>query len=212
MSAYRPLFAAALALCLSSCGAVPLTSLPSLARIDPRTTDFSAMMVALAAPRSIEAVTGSVHVEFKSRVDDAPEKADIFVLTRTKEPVDLTDMVGALRESESLSVYALPPEEASRLTAARDRLVAERAAGHKVTASIGVTARSFCLSGGVPTGDLLVTTYLHTSETRRFVPLVRDFDLASQPDLAAGLRTLPPCAPGDAPPAAAAADASQTRQ
>lgn len=170
------------------------------------------MMVALAAPRSIEAVAGSVRVEFKSRVDDAPEKTDTFALAPTTAPVDLTDMVGALRDSESLSIYALPPEEASRLTTARDRLIAERAAGHKVTASIGVTARSFCLSGGVPTGDLLVTTYLRTSETGRFVPLLRDFDLASQPDLAAGLRTLPPCTAADAPPVAEAADASQTRQ
>lgn len=212
MSTYRPLFAAALALCLSSCGAVPLTSLPSLARIDPRTTDFSVMMVALAAPRSIKAVEGSVHVEFKSQVDDTPERTDTFVLAPTTAPIDLTDMVGTLRESESLSVYALPPEEAARLTIARDRLIAERAAGHKVTASIGVTARSFCLAGVVPTGDLLVTTYLRTSETQRFVPLARDFDLASQPDLAANLRTLPPCSPGDAKPAMASANTSQTRQ
>lgn len=210
MFAHRPFFAAALAFCLSSCGAVPLTSLPSLARIDPRTTDFSVMMVALAAPRSIEAVPGSVHVEFRSRVDEAPERTDTFVLAPTTTPIDLTDMVGSLRDSESLSVYALPPEEASRLTVARDRLISERAAGHKVTASIGVTARSFCLSGGVPTGDLLVTTYLRTSETRRFVPLLRDFDLASQPDLAAGLRTLPPCSSIDT--AAATVGASQTRQ
>ncbi len=210
MFSHRPFLAAALALCLASCGAVPLTSLPSLARIDPRTTDFSVMMVALAAPRSIEAVPGSVRVEFKSRVDEEPEKTDTFSLAPTTAPVDLTDMVGTLRESESLSIYALPPEEASRLTAARDRLISERAAGHKVTASIGVTARSFCLSGGVPTGNLLVTTYLRTSETQRFVPLLRDFDLASQPDLAAGLRTLPPCSSIDA--AAASASASQTRQ
>jgi len=212
MSACHSLFAAALALCLSSCGAVPLTSLPSLARIDPRTTDFSVMMVALAAPRSIEAVAGSVLVEFKSRVDDVPEQTETFMLTRTTAAVDLTDMVGTLRESESLSVYSLPPEEASRLTAARDRLIAERAAGHKVTASIGVKARSFCQAGGVPAGDLLVTTYLRTSETRRFVPLVRDFDLTSQPDLAAGLRTLPACSTGETTPAATSADASQTRQ
>ena len=212
MSVCHPLFTATLALCLSACGAVPLTSLPSLARIDPRMTDFSVMMVALAAPRSIDAVAGSVRVEFKSRVDDSPERMDTFMLTRTTTPVDLTDIVGSLRESESLSVYALPPEEASRLTAARDRLIAERAAGHKVTASIGVTARSFCLAGGAPTGDLLVTTYLRTSETQRFVPLVRDFDLASQPDLAASLRTLPPCSSGDSKPVSASDDASQTRQ
>jgi hypothetical protein len=212
MSACHSLFAAALALCLSSCGAVPLTSLPSLARIDPRTTDFSVMMVALAAPRSIEAVAGSVLVEFKSRVDDVPEQTETFMLTRTTAAVDLTDMVGTLRESESLSVYSLPPEESFRLTAARDRLIAERAAGHKVTASIGVTARSFCQAGGVPAGDLLVTTYLRTSETRRFVPLVRDFDLISQPDLAAGLRTLPACSTGETTPAATSADVSQTRQ
>ncbi|PKR87258.1 hypothetical protein CXZ10_20880 [Pleomorphomonas diazotrophica] len=212
MPTYRPLFAAALAFCLSSCGAVPLTSLPSLARIDPRTTDFSVMMVALAAPRSIDAVAGSVHVEFKSRVDDAPERTDTFVLAPTTAPVDLTDMVGTLRESESLSIYALPPEEAARLTIARDQLIAERAAGHKVTASIGVTARSFCLAGVVPAGDLLITTYLRTSETQRFVPLVRDFDLASQPDLTASLRTLPPCSSGAAKPAISSVDASQTRQ
>lgn len=212
MPAYRLLFAATLALCLSSCGAVPLTSLPSLARIDPRTTDFSVMMVALAAPRPIKAVEGSVHVEFKSRIDDAPEQTDTFVLALTTAPVDLTDMVGSLRDGDSLVVYALPPEEASRLTAARDRLIAERAAGHKVTASIGVTARSFCQAGGMPAGDLLVTTYLRTSETRRFVPLVRDFDLASQPDLAAALRTLPSCSPDGAKAAVAPVDASQTRQ
>ena len=212
MPTYHPLLAAALAICLFSCSAVPLTSLPSLARINPRTTDFSVMMVALAAPRSIRAIEGSVQVEFKSRIDDEPERTDTFGLTLATAPVDLTDMVGTLREGDSLTVYALSPEDAFRLNNARDRLIAERAAGHKVKGSIGVIARSFCQAGGAPVGDLLVTTYLRTSETRNFVPLVRDFDLASQPELAASLRTLPACSSGGAKPAMASTDASQTRQ
>lgn len=210
MPASRMLLAAALALPLSACGAVPLTSLPSLARINPSTTDFSAIKVALAAPRAIVAMENSVRVEFKSRVDDAPERTDSFVLAPVTGAVDLTDMVASLPEGAALTVFAMPPAEAARLNAARDGLLAERAAGKKVTGSLGVTARDFCLAGGMPTGKLLVTTYLYTSETRRFVPLVRDFDVTSQPDLAAGLKMLPPC-PKPAQ-TAASADASQTRQ
>lgn len=216
MHASPTLLAAVLALPLSACGAVPLTSIPSLARINPSTTDFSAIKVALAAPRSIVAMENSVRVEFKSRVDDAPERTDSFPLAAVTTPVDLTDMVGSLPEGDALTVFAMPPAEAARLNAARDALLAERAAGRKVTGSLGVTAREFCLAGGMPDGKLLVTTYLYTSEMQRFVPLVRDFDVTSQPDLAAGLKMLPPC-PAPATTAttaatAATADASQTRQ
>ena len=104
-------------------------------------------------------------------------------------------------DGDALGIYALTADDVARVTAIRDELVAASEAGEKVTASINVTAKAFCLRGDSLPSSLLVTTYIKTSETGRFVPLIRGYDLADQPELTAGLKDLPAC-PSPARPVA----------
>ena len=195
MSACRSLIAVASLVCLAACGSVPLTSLPSLMRVDARTTDFSKLAVAVSAPRAIRPVPGGVRVEFRSRIADAPERTDSFSLARVSAPVDLTDIVADGAGGDDLGVYVLTAEDAARMTKARDELMAAKAAGKTATGSLSVNAKLFCHLGDSLPSSLLVTTYLKTSETGRFVPLIRDYDLAAQPELMAGLKQMPACPP-----------------
>ena len=58
---------------------------------------------------------------------------------------------------------------------------------------IGIATKEFCLVGALPSGPLLSTTYLLTSETRSYVVVSNDLDLSKEPAFAAELARLRPC-------------------
>ena len=58
---------------------------------------------------------------------------------------------------------------------------------------LGVAAKEFCRANAAPQGSLPVRIYLMTSETKSFVPVVRDFDLLGDPAMAGGLESIQSC-------------------
>jgi len=77
-----------------------------------------------------------------------------------------------------------------------ERLVLMRAAQQRQGGkggSLGIATKEFCLVGALPSGPLLVTVYLLTSETRSYVVITNDLDLGKEPAVAEELSKLKPC-------------------
>jgi hypothetical protein len=84
-------------------------------------------------------------------------------------------------------------EDAARFEALRASMVEQGRNGKRGSMGLGVAAKEFCRTNAGPQASLLVTIYLMTSETKSFVPVVRDFDLLSDPAMAGGLDAVQPC-------------------
>lgn len=171
---------------LAGCAQVPATSLPALARVDWMATDPDALLAALVLPDGVR--PRDAHLRLALALENGETRNEELAL----EPVgggapDLPSQ----RSGTTATVFGLPPAEARRLEAFRDAFADVRGTQKgSLTITVGAGA---CLEPGIDAQEpLRVSTYLSTSETARFVPLVRDADLASLGG-AASVPALPSC-------------------
>ena len=114
----------------------------------------------------------------------------IFALREVSDPNDVLALHGELDPDTHIIAYRLDALEAARLAAFRDSLKARQAASGGRGGAITIAIRpDACRTRELPDRPILVTTYLRTAETGRYVPLARDLDLrtATGRDLAAAL-------------------------
>lgn len=185
--------ALALAVLLAGCSSVPLRSLIQLSRIDAKTTDLGMLRVAVRLPDAIKPRPGGVNMQVVTTVSGEPDQKTTFLLTETSDSVDLSGLAEVARPGSSTYAYRLAPGEIERLASLRAALVKKRQEGKSSSLGIGIATREFCLVGPLPSGPLLSTTYLSTSETRSYVVLTNDLDLRKEPMVAAELARLRPC-------------------
>ena len=185
--------ALALVILLAGCSSVPLPSLIQLSRVNAQTTDLATLRVAVRLPESIKPRPGGVNMEILAKVSGEPDLKATFLLTETRDPADLSGLADAARPGFSTYAYRLAPSDIERFTLMRAGLLKKRQEGRKVFLGIGIAPREFCLVGPPPSGPLLSTTYLWTSETRNYVVLTNDLDLQKEPTIAAELSKLRPC-------------------
>jgi len=181
-------YALGLAAVLAGCSSVPLPSLVQLSRIDGQTTDLAALRVAVRLPTGLKPRAGGVNMDVSMKLGGAPDQKATLSLVETRDPADLSGLP-AVRPGSSIYAYRLAPSDVERLVLMRE---AQQRQGGK-GGSLGIATKEFCLVGALPSGPLLVTVYLLTSETRSYVVITNDLDLGKEPAVAEELSKLKPC-------------------
>jgi hypothetical protein len=102
-------------------------------------------------------------------VSGEPDQKTTFLLTETRDAADLSGLSGAARPGFSIYVYRVAPSDVERFVLMRAALFKKRQDSKRVSLGIGIATKEFCLVGTLPSGPLLSTTYLLTSETRSYV-------------------------------------------
>lgn len=182
----------AAALMLAGCSAVPLTSIPPLARIDARTTDLSMLRVAVQLPDAWRPRSGGVKLDVVTKVAGEAEAKTSFAMMEMSEARDRADLP-APAQGSSTYAYRLSQIDAARFEALRASMIEQGKKGKRGSMGLGVAAREFCRANPAPQASLPVTIYLMTSETKSFVPVVRDLDLLGEPAMAGGLESVELC-------------------
>ena len=177
-----------LAAVLAGCTSIPLPSLVQLRRVNAQTTDLAALRVAVRLPDGLKPRVGGVNMDFSMKMGGAPDQQATLSLVETHEPADLSGLPAA-RPGFSIYAYRLAPTDVERLALMR---AAQQRQGGK-GGSLGIAAKEFCLVGALPSGPLLVTTYVLTSETRSYVVVTNDLDLGREPAIVEALSRLKPC-------------------
>jgi hypothetical protein len=177
---------------VSGCASIPITSLPALSRINPETTNLSALRVALVLedglrPRKTGVVMDAVVKK------DGQEKTTPFRLIEADAQVGSERSAVVVPAGSRSFFYRLDPAEVESFEALRADVFRTRNEGKRIRMGMGIAMREFCTDGTLPAGPLLSSSYLLTSETRRFVPVTRNFDLRSDKKLTDALATLEPC-------------------
>jgi len=182
-----------LAILLAGCGSLPLPSLVQLSRVDAQTTDLGMLRVAVRLPEAVKPRPGGVNMDIVTKVSGEPDQKTTFLLTETRDAADLSGLADAARPGFSSYAYRLAPSDIEGVARIRDALSRKRQEGRSGSLGIGIATKEFCLVGRLPSGPLLVTTYLSTAETRNYVILTSDLDLRKEPAIAAELAKLGPC-------------------
>lgn len=169
---------------LPACGHMPMTSLLQLSKVDFATTDPRALRAALQLPSALS--PQKVVLRFTGRINKGPDQVASFQLQKFD---DLT-----LPTSQGkLIAYRLTAADAARLADFRASLFRQKAA-EGGSGELELTIHpEVCLTAPVPSGSVLATSYIKTSETQAYVPLLRDFDLRTVDPLRDLITTASPC-------------------
>lgn len=184
--------AIAAAFALAGCSSLPLTSIPRLARIDARTTDLAMLRVAVQLPAALRPRSGGVKLDVVTKVTGETETRTSFAMMEMSEARDRGDLP-APPPGAAMHAYRLSQVDAARFEALRAAMVEYGKQGKRGSMGIGVAAKEFCRANAAPQASLPVTIYLMTTETKGFVPVVKDFDMLSDPALAGGLDSIQSC-------------------
>ncbi len=183
----------ALALGLGGCSHVPLSSLPALARIDSRTTQFAGLGAAVKVPSALR--LRRVEMRVVARVGaDHREEARIVL----REVADGAEIASLASETEGgrvrIQAYRLDPADAERLSELRARSFT-RGAELRQSGSLAIDLKpEACRDGELPEGPVPFTSFLRTSETgAAYVPLARNVDLRAVKAGEDTAAALPPC-------------------
>ncbi|WP_456837823.1 hypothetical protein [Bradyrhizobium sp. USDA 4486] len=149
------------------------------------------LRVAVQLPDALRPRSGGVKLDVVTKLSGEAEAKMSFAMMElsARERSGLP----APPQNSSIYAYRLSPEDAARFEALRASMVEQGKNGKRGSMGLGVAAREFCRASAGPSDSLLVTIYLMTSETKSFVPVVRDFDLLSDPAMAGGLEAIQPC-------------------
>jgi hypothetical protein len=180
-------------LCLGSCASVPLASLAQLSRIDFETTDLATLRVALRLPDGLEPRPGGVEMDALVKVQGAPDRKTTFVLTPAQNGPEPTDLSDAGRAGTSIYTFRLSQEDIGRLESIRAEVSRHRRDGKSASLGLGIATKEFCLAKPLAAGPVPTSTYLLTSETRRYVIVTKDLDLRQESATRNELATLRAC-------------------
>jgi hypothetical protein len=183
------LMLAGVAFGLAACSSVPLTSIPALSRIDFRTTDFAALRAGLRLPDALRPQPNGVELQVTLRINGSPDDTTTFSLIEIPG--------GNLPDSGQAGkldfIYRLSEADSRRFNAIREKTNVARQQNRRGSVDLSIAPKQFCLLRPLPDGPLLVTTYIQTSETKRFLVLTRDLDLRTAAQTVASLPNLTPC-------------------
>jgi len=159
----------------TGCTSIPVTSLAKLSKVDFETTDLSVLRAAVQLPSYLRPLPGS------ARLLVTVERSGVPKIERTLRLQEVDDPEAATINVESavgrrLYAYALSPKAARSLEQLRSQLLAEQSGTEKRNLTLSVAADA-CHTAIPPDGPVPMTTYLKTTETRSFVPLIRNMDL-----------------------------------
>jgi hypothetical protein len=177
----RLLLPSILATALAACGHVPVRSMLAMSRIDFATTDLSAMRAALRIPNAYQARANRMVVEVMQ--EGRPAIREEFALERLTSTAELSLLGSERRTGTEIIAYRLPDAAIATFTALRAKAAEAKAEKRKGSLTLKLEP-DFCYVSEPPKDSLVFSTYLRTSETRTYVPVLIDLDGFSQKDFA----------------------------
>lgn len=186
----RLLLPSILATALAACGHVPVRSMLAMSRIDFATTDLSAMRAALRIPNAYQARANRMVVEVMQ--EGRPAIREEFALERLTSTAELSLLGSERRTGTEIIAYRLPDAAIATFTALRAKAAEAKAEKRKGSLTLKLEP-DFCYVSEPPKDSLVFSTYLRTSETRTYVPVLIDLDGFSQKDFADKIRAMPRC-------------------
>jgi hypothetical protein len=191
-SGHLPAVAATvLATCLlGACSHVPVTSLLAMSRINFETTDLFALRAALRIPAAFQARDNRMVVEVMQ--DGRPTVREEFALERLTGASELSLLGSEKRAGTELVAYKIPDVMIQKFEALRAKAQEAKAEKRKGSLTIKLEP-DFCYVTEPPRGSLVFSTYLRTSETRTYVPVLLDLDAFSQKEFAPKVAAMPKC-------------------
>lgn len=170
---------------LSGCGHMPISSMAKLNKVKFETTDANQLGVAVEMPKWIKMKEGGVkltlgaavknsdymHRETFSLVEDTLKLSGI---SNTKP----SSMPSARNPTSYMKVYRLADGDIERFNTARGLILKLKSEGD-TKGSLTIDTDACRYTKAVP-AKALVSTYLKTSETKEFVPMLVDYDLMNE--------------------------------
>lgn len=174
--------ASALAL-FAGCSHVPILSIPALASIDFRTTQFQMLRAAIEMPDMLIPQPEAVRLNVELTIEDEVAEQRSYALIQTGS----SDQTGSSgrgdrqgfppEDGRHTFIYQLSDADQLGMESIRRAIFAAEAANQEGGLSLRVSVEDVCASAPVPDEQLLVDVFLMTSETGRFVRTLDGFDL-----------------------------------
>lgn len=187
---FRILYATLLGGSISGCSHVPVTSLIAMSRINFETTDLSTLRAGLRIPSAYQARENRMVVEIKQ--EGRPDMREEFPLERLTSASELTLLGAEKRGGTELVAYKLPEAAIQKFEAIRAKSLEAKAEKRKGSLTIKLEP-DFCYVSEPPKDSLVFSTYLRTSETKQYVPVLVDLDGFSQKDFVEKIRAMQKC-------------------
>jgi len=150
---------------------------------NPATTDPAKFRIAVRHSQRLAVPQGGARVKIfmKDRKSGKVLKEKEVLLKKTTQPMRLGSVLSDRRADEDISVYLIPEREVAELRALQAKYLAlPKGQQDKMAGSLTIDVAG-CKLDPEDTGQMLISTYLRTSEFRDYVLLERDFDLRNVP-------------------------------
>ena len=168
-----------LALGLSDCSHVPVTSMFKLARIDVTKSEPAELRAAIKLPDVLALQPRGVKMRIAVKIGSGPGESEEFALQQLADERDLASLRDEHETGTRILAYRLDTKDLPRMAAFRTAaLQAKEKSGERGTLSISIRPEA-CRHGELPAGPILISTYLRTEETGKYVLLMRNIDVRS---------------------------------
>ncbi len=175
----RPYLFAPLALTLSGCGHMPVSTMWALRNFDASTADPALLRAAIRIPENLEPRPGGVTLEVGWwRDDESAKKHDAkFVLQETT--ADTGSLAGERKPGARIYAYRVNPADFAAIRAMQAEVLAEKKKAGATTHGVFGVGADACRKADLASGPLYMTTFLKTGEEAGFLTLLKDVDLRS---------------------------------
>ncbi len=185
---------APLALALSGCGHLPVSTMWALRNFDASTADPASLRAAIRIPEGLEPRPGGVTLEVGWwRDGDEANKHDAkFVLQEST--AETGSLAGERKPGTRIYAYRVNPADFTAIRAMQAEVLAEKKKAGAATHGVFGIGADACREADLASGPLYMTTFLKTGETTGFLTLLKDVDLRSLiPKDMSEDELLPPC-------------------
>lgn len=170
-------FLALAAFTLGGCGHVPVTSMYKLSKVDIKTTDIEKLQVAVQIPEAVEVRDeGVTMVMSLKKTDKLPTLYERFELEAVSSANDSPVLAKHQKDYRKILIYRIARSDIRRFNRFRT-IQAGGEAEKKREGQVSIKT-ALCRTTGLKRSDIKLSTFLRTSETKEYVPLVLNVKLA----------------------------------
>lgn len=162
---------------LTACGHVPMRSIPALAAIDFRTTQFQALRAAIELPDTLLPRPGGVRLNVVLSIEGAVAEERSYALIQTSLAQGEQALAIAPQAGRHAFIYRLTDADQMGMDAIRRAILTAEQAGQSGSLNLRVSVENICARAPLDDDQLLVDVFLKTSETDRFVRTLDGYDL-----------------------------------
>ncbi|MBL8590334.1 MAG: hypothetical protein JNK46_17500 [Methylobacteriaceae bacterium] len=173
-----PAAASLLAVVLSGCGHVPLTTMARLSGFDPGEVDPAQLRVAIRAPDWMEPRSGEAMLKFTlGRRSGAAVREERFALEPAESPQETARLAAHRRAGERVWPWRVTAADVTRIRALQEEARRLRATDPSLDRLTFGAAIEACRRGEAPSGPIRTTTFLQPDAATGYLTLLDGVDL-----------------------------------